>query len=117
MRFVEEVNSRYEGDEPALVERCGRGLCEERWLRSKFSNLQDLGQNAWNITHKNAIHRKMPASRLCWPIWAQGYALQTLGIGLQGNGGAGELVGVFFTDHDQRYSSIPSLTTRPLNQR
>src|SRR5579875_3654181 len=31
-------------------------------------------------------------------------SLASIGAGLQGNGSAGELVGVFFTDHDQRYA-------------
>src|SRR5205823_241333 len=30
--------------------------------------------------------------------------LSDIGVGLSGNGSAGELVGIFFTDHDQRYS-------------
>src|SRR3984893_4352355 len=30
--------------------------------------------------------------------------LSNIGLGLTGSGSVGELVGVFFTDHDQRYS-------------
>jgi len=102
VRFVEEFNSRYEGEEPALV----NDVVEIHALREssvEFSNLQDLGQNVWNMTNKNAVHSNDASVTYVMADLGGKVNIETIGAGLQGNGGAAELVGVFFTDHDQRY--------------
>ena len=70
----------------------------------EFSNMQDLGQNVWTITNKNAVHEKDGSTTWVLADLGSKVMLSDTGIGLSGNGSAGELVGVFFTDHDQRYS-------------
>jgi len=69
----------------------------------EFSNLQDLGQNVWNMTNKNAVHSNDASVTYVMADLGGKVNIETIGAGLQGNGGAAELVGVFFTDHDQRY--------------
>ncbi len=102
VRFVEEVNSRYEGDEPALVNDVVEVFAKPL-AQVEFSNLQDLGQNVWNITHKNAVHSNDASVTFVLADLGAKVNLETIGNGLQGNGGAAELVGVFFTDNEQRY--------------
>jgi len=70
----------------------------------EFSNMQDLGQNVWTITNKNAVHEKDGSTTWVLADLGSKVMLSDIGVGLSGNGSAGELVGVFFTDHDQRYS-------------
>src|SRR6266567_4195924 len=77
VRFVEEHNSTFDGDQHSLLDSVVEVFAKNA-AHVEFSSLQDLGQNVWTVTNKNAVHEK--------------------------NGSAGELVGVFFTDHDQRYS-------------
>jgi Fe-S cluster assembly protein SufD len=72
--------------------------------RVEFSNVQDLDQNTWNITNKNAIYDKDGSVTFVMADLGAKLSHATIGAGLHGNGSAGELVGVFFTDHDQRYS-------------
>jgi FeS assembly protein SufB len=103
VRFVEEHNSAFEGDEPSLLD----GVVEV-YVRSaahvEFSNLQDLGQNVWTISNMNAEHEKDGSTTWVLADLGSKTMLSNIGVGLLGNGSAGELVGVFFTDHDQRYA-------------
>jgi FeS assembly protein SufB len=103
VRFVQEYNSLVAGDDPALLSDVVE-IYANREARVEFSNMQDLGQNVWNITNKNAVHQN--DSSVTFVIADMGGAvnLETIGAGLQGNGGAAELVGVFFADHSQRYA-------------
>ena len=75
----------------------------------EFSNLQELGQNIWNITNKNAIFAKDASVTFVLAELGSKVNITNIGAGLKGNGSAGELVGVFFTDHDQRFA-ISSLS-------
>jgi len=100
---VEEHNSAFDGDQPSLLD----GVVEvyvKNAAHVEFSNMQDLGQNVWTITNKNAVHEKDGSTTWVLADLGSKVMLSDTGIGLSGNGSAGELVGVFFTDHDQRYS-------------
>lgn len=103
VRFVQELNSAFEGDEPSLL----NGVVEV-YTRSaahvEFSNLQDLGRNVWTISNMNAEHEKDGSTTWVLADLGSKTMLSNVGVGLLGNGSAGELVGVFFTDHDQRYA-------------
>ena len=103
VRYVEEHNSAFDGDQPSLL----NGVVEvyvKNAAHVEFSNMQDLGQNVWTITNKNAVHEKDGSTTWVLADLGSKVMLSDIGIGLSGNGSAGELVGVFFTDHDQRYS-------------
>jgi FeS assembly protein SufB len=103
VRYVEEHNSAFESDQPSLLD----GVVEvyvKNAAHVEFSNMQDLGQNVWTITNKNAVHEKDGSTTWVLADLGSRVMLSDIGIGLSGNGSAGELVGVFFTDHDQRYS-------------
>ena len=103
VRYVEEHNSAFDGDQPSLLD----GVVEvyvKNAAHVEFSNMQDLGLNVWNITKKNAVHEKDGSTTWVLADLGSKVMLSDIGIGLTGNGSAGELVGVFFTDHDQRYS-------------
>src|SRR5258706_8605988 len=103
VRYVEEHSSAFDGDEPSLLD----GVVEvyvKNAAHVEFSNMQDLGQNVWSITNKNAVHEKDGSTTWVLADLGSKVMLSNIGIGLAGNGSAGELVGVFFTDHDQRYS-------------
>ena len=71
--------------------------------RVEFSNMQDLGQNVWNVTNKNAVHDK--DGSVTWVLADLGgkVTLANIGATMSGNGSVAELVGVFFADHDQRF--------------
>lgn len=101
VRFVEEYNSHVPGDQVSLlsdvVEVYARSIA-----RVEFSNLQELDQNIWNIANKNAIHDNDGSVTFVMADLGSKLTYSTVGAGLKGNGSAGELVGVFFTDHDQR---------------
>jgi Fe-S cluster assembly protein SufD len=103
IRFVQEYNSTFSGEIPALLSDVVE-VYASRESRVEFSNMQDLGQNVWNITNKNTVHQN--DSSVTFVIGDLGAAvnLETIGAGLQGNGSAAELVGIFFTDHSQRYA-------------
>jgi Fe-S cluster assembly protein SufD len=58
----------------------------------------------WNITHKNAVHQKDGSTTWVMADLGSKVTLAHIGATLSGNGSAAELVGVFFTDHDQRFS-------------
>ena len=103
VRIVEEYNSHFEGEEPSLLSDVVE-VFALRESRVEFSNLQDLGQNVWNITDKNAVYSNDGSVTFVTADLGSKVNLETVGAGLSGNGSAGELVGVFFTDHDQRFA-------------
>lgn len=103
VRYVEEQNSAFDGDQPSLLDEVVEVYVKSA-ARVEFSNLQDLGLNVWNITNKNAVHEKDGSTTWVMADLGSRVMLANVGIGLAGSGSAGELVGVFFTDHDQRYS-------------
>jgi Fe-S cluster assembly protein SufD len=103
VRFVEEYNSIVAGEQPALLSDVVEVYVKEQ-ARVECSNVQDLGQNIWNITNKNAIYGKDSSMTLVMADLGSKVTLADIGAGLRGNGSAAELVGVFFTDHDQRYA-------------
>ena len=103
VRYVEEHNSAFGGEEPSLLD----GVVEvytKNAAHVEFSNMQDLGQNVWTITNKNAVHEKDASTTWVLADLGSKVMLSNIGLGLTGSGSVGELVGVFFTDHDQRYS-------------
>ncbi len=103
VRFVEEYSSSINAQQPTLLSDVVE-LYAQNEARIEFSNLQDLDQNTWNISNKNALYEKDGSVTYVTADLGSKVTLSTLGLGLKGNGSAGELVGVFFTDHDQRYS-------------
>src|SRR5215472_9591701 len=103
VRYVEEHNSLFEGDRPSLLNGVVEVYARDA-AHVEFSNMQDLGQNVWTITNKNAVHERDGSTTWVLADLGSKVMLSDLGIGLCGNGSAGELVGVFFTDHKQRYS-------------
>ncbi|HLI89443.1 MAG TPA: Fe-S cluster assembly protein SufD [Ktedonobacteraceae bacterium] len=103
VRFVEEYTSGVEGAGPTLLSDAIEVYAGGE-AQVEFSTLQDLGQNVWNITSKNAIYDKDSSVTFVMAELGSKVSLASIGAGLQGNGSAGELVGVFFTDHDQRYA-------------
>src|SRR5215472_10205610 len=103
VRYVEEHNSAFEGEQPSLLD----GVVEvyvKNAAHVEFSNLQDLGLNVWNIANKNAFHEKDGSTTWVTADLGSKVTLANVGAEMGGNGSAAELVGVFFTDHDQRYS-------------
>lgn len=103
VRYVEEYNSAFDGNTPSLL----NGVVEvfvKNAARVEFSTIQDFGLNVWNITHRNAINEK--DASITWVMADLGSKLTFADVGsnLVGNGSAAELVGVFFTDHDQRFA-------------
>ena len=103
VRYVNEYNSSFEGEQVALLSDVVEVYANNA-ARVEFSNLQDLGQNVWNITHKNAVHQKDGSTTWVMADLGSKVTLAHIGATLSGNGSAAELVGVFFTDHDQRFS-------------
>jgi FeS assembly protein SufB len=103
VRFVEEYTSTVAGEQPSLLSDVVEVYVKDQ-ARVELSNLQDLGQNIWNITNKNAVYGKDSSMTLVMADLGSKVTLADIGAGLRGNGSAAELVGVFFTDHDQRYA-------------
>ncbi|HLZ62339.1 MAG TPA: Fe-S cluster assembly protein SufD [Ktedonosporobacter sp.] len=103
VRFVEEYTSHVGTAQPALLSDVVEVYAQNE-ARVEFSNLQDLDQNTWNITNKNAVHAKDGSVTFVMADLGSKVTLSNIGAGLHGNGSAAELVGVFFTDNDQRYS-------------
>jgi Fe-S cluster assembly protein SufD len=103
VRYVEEHNSNVAGDRPSLLDNVVEVYVKNA-ARVEFSNMQDLGLNVWNITNKNAVHEKDGSTTWVMADLGSRVMLSNIGVGLTGSGSAGEVVGVFFTDHDQRYS-------------
>lgn len=103
VRYVEEQNSFVEGEQPSLLDDVVEVYVKNE-ARVEFSNMQDLGLNIWTITNKNVVHEKDASSTWVLADLGSKAMIANIGASLVGNGSAGELVGVFFTDHDQRYS-------------
>src|SRR5436309_5000928 len=103
VRFVNEYNSSFDDERPSFLDDVVEVYAKNA-ARVEFSNLQDLGLNVWNVTNKNAIHEKDGSST--WVLADLGSKVNFANIGatLCGNGSVAELVGVFFTDHDQRFT-------------
>ena len=103
VRFVQELDSAVEGEQASLLHSVVEVYAKSA-ARVEFSNMQDLGQNIWHITHKNAVNAK--DGSITWVLADLGskVMLSNIGVDLKGDGTAGELVGVFFTDHEQRYA-------------
>jgi FeS assembly protein SufD len=103
VRFVQEYNSLSRGEEPSLLSDVVEIVARNE-SQVEFSNLQDLGHNVWNITNKNAVHEKDSSVTFVIADLGSKVNLETIGAGLHGNGSAAELIGLFFTDQDQRYA-------------
>ena len=103
VRYVSEFSSNVEGEQASLVNDVVEVFAKST-AQVELSNLQDLGQNIWNITNKNAIFGKDSSVTFVMADLGSKVNLNNIGAGLKGNGSAGELVGVFFTDHDQRFA-------------
>ena len=101
VRFVEEYNSNVPEEQTALLSDVVE-VYAKSIATVEFSNLQDLEQNVWNVSNKNAIHANDSSVTFVMADLGSKLTYSTVGTGLHGNGSAGELVGVFFTDHDQR---------------
>jgi Fe-S cluster assembly protein SufD len=103
VRYVEEYNSDFADEAPSLF----NGVVEV-YTRSgahvEFSSMQDFGMNVWNITHRNVVEENDGSTTWVMADLGSKAMLSEIGSGLSGNGSAAELVGVFFTDHDQRYA-------------
>lgn len=103
VRFAQEFTSQVESEKPSLVSDVVEVFAKREAI-VEFSNLQDLDQHTWNITNKNAIHENDSSVTFVMADLGAKLNLNTIGAGLHGNASAAELVGVFFTDHDQRYA-------------
>lgn len=103
VRYIEEYNSASEGEQPSLLNSVAEVYVKDA-AHVEFSDLQDLGSNMWNITNKNAVHEKDASTTWVLADLGSKVTLANIGASMTGNGSAAELVGVFFTDHDQRYS-------------
>jgi len=103
VRFVQELNSTQGSEHNSFVHSIVE-IYTKNAAHVEFSNLQDLGQNVWHITHKNAVQEQ--DGSVAWVLADLGskVMLSNIGVDLMGNGTAGELVGVFFADHEQRYA-------------
>ena len=108
VRFVTEYSSGVEGEQATLLDDVVEVYAKNA-SSVEFSNLQELEQNIWNITNKNAIFAKDASVTFVLAELGSKVNITNIGAGLKGNGSAGELVGVFFTDHDQRFA-ISSLS-------
>ncbi len=103
VRFVHELDSACEGERPSLLQSVVEIHTKEA-AHVEFSNMQDLGQNVWHITYKNAVNEKDGSTTWVLADLGSKVMLSNIGVDLSGNGTVGELVGVFFTDNEQRYS-------------
>lgn len=103
VRYVEEYNSDFADAAPSLF----NGVVEV-YTRSgahvEFSSMQDFGMNVWNVTHRNVVEENDASATWVMADLGSKVMLSEIGSALSGNGSAAELVGVFFTDHDQRYA-------------
>ncbi|MEO8953545.1 MAG: Fe-S cluster assembly protein SufD [Ktedonobacteraceae bacterium] len=103
VRYVNEYNSSVAGEQPAFLNDVVEVFARNA-ARVEFSNMQDLGQNVWNVTNKNAVHEKDGSVTWVMADLGSKVTLANIGASLRGNGSVAELVGVFFADHDQRFS-------------
>src|SRR5947209_4820495 len=101
VRFVNEYNS--EGEQAAFLNDVVEVYAKNA-ARVEFSNVQDLGQNVWNVTNKNAVHEQDASTTWVLADLGSKLTLANIGATLQGNGSVAELVGVFFADSDQRFT-------------
>ncbi len=101
VRYVSEYNSSFDGEQPSYLNDVVEVYVKEA-ARVEFSNLQDLGRNVWNVTNKNAVHSKDASTTWLMADLGSKVTLADIGADLSGNGCATELLGVFFTDQDQR---------------
>ncbi len=108
VRFVTEYSSGVEAGRETLLDDVVEVYAKNA-SSVEFSNLQELGQNIWNITNKNAVFAKDASVTFVLAELGSKVNITNIGAGLKGSGSAGELVGVFFTDHDQRFA-ISSLS-------
>jgi Fe-S cluster assembly protein SufD len=103
VRFVQELDSSGEDERASLL----HSIVEVHTgsaAHVEFSNLQDLGQNIWHISHKNAVHARDGSTTWVLADLGSRVMLSYIGVELLGDGTAGELVGVFFADREQRYA-------------
>jgi Fe-S cluster assembly protein SufD len=103
VRFVAEYNSAFEDERPSFLNDVVE-IYAQNESRVEFSNMQDLGQNVWNVTNKNAVHEKDASVTWVMADLGSKVTLANIGATMCGNGSVAELVGVFFADHDQRFS-------------
>jgi FeS assembly protein SufB len=103
VRFVEEYTSGVAADQHAFLSDVIE-VYANKASRVEFSNLQDLGQNIWHVTNKNSQQSNDGSVTFVIADLGSKVMYETIGAGLVGNGSAGELVGIFFTDHDQRFT-------------
>ena len=103
VRFVQELDSDGADPRASLLHSISEVYAKNA-AHVEFSNLQDLGQNVWHITHKNAVHEKDGSTTWVLADLGSKVMLSNIGVDLLGDGTAGELVGVFFTGNDQRYA-------------
>lgn len=103
VRFVQELDSSCEGERATLVHSIVE-VHTGNAAHVEFSNLQDLGHNVWHLTHKNAVHARDGSTTWVLADLGSKVMLSTIGVDLLGDGTAGELVGAFFADRDQRYA-------------
>lgn len=103
VRFVAEYNSAFEDERPSFLNDVVEVYAKNE-AHVEFSNMQDLDQNVWNVTNKNAIHEKDASVTWVMADLGSKVTLANIGATMSGNGSVAELVGVFFTDHDQRFS-------------
>lgn len=106
VRFVQELDSPQESEGEDRRASLLHSIVEIHTgsaARVEFSNLQDLGQHIWHITHKNAVHAKDGSTTWVLADLGSKVMLSQIGVDLLGDGTAGELVGVFFADREQRY--------------
>ncbi|MFL5626327.1 MAG: Fe-S cluster assembly protein SufD, partial [Ktedonobacteraceae bacterium] len=103
VRFVNEYNSDFADEQPSLLNDVVEVYAKNA-ARVEFSNLQDLGLNVWNVTNKNVVHEKDGSSTWVLADLGSKVNLANIGAGLLGHGSVAELVGVFFTDQDQRFT-------------
>ncbi|OLD79463.1 MAG: hypothetical protein AUG54_06350, partial [Ktedonobacter sp. 13_1_20CM_4_53_7] len=101
VRFVAEYNSAFEDEQPSILNDVVEIFAKNE-ARVEFSNMQDLGLNVWNVTNKNAVHEKDASVTWVMADLGSKVTLANIGATMGGNGSVAELVGVFFTDHDQR---------------
>jgi len=103
VRFVNEYNSDFADERPSFLNDVVEVYAKNA-ARVEFSNMQDLGSNVWNVTNKNAVHEKDGSTTWILADLGSKVNLANIGASLRGNGSVAELVGVFFTDQDQRFS-------------
>lgn len=109
VRFVQELDSDGQETDQAVLLQSVTEVITRAAARVEFSNLQDLGRNVWYVSHKNAVHEKDGSTTWVLADLGSKVMLSNIGVDLLGDGTAGELVGVFFADRDQRYA-IKSLS-------